>query len=259
MTPSVREPRPDRSPRWAIYVVPSADSLLFRLGSALLGYDCRSGDDLAPPGGVDLPADWAALVAPARRYGFHATLKAPFRLASGCDADGLVRAVDALAREPRVPVVIRPVVRALGDFVAVVPAVRDAALDRLAADCVTRLDAFRAPLSDAERARRLAAPLSPRQREHLDRWGYPYVFDDFRFHMTLTGPIAADRRDAVVATLAALLAPVTDAGALPIDRIVLSRQDGADAPFRVVHDAVLSGTGADAAHVTIPRLGEHTA
>ncbi|RAI34011.1 hypothetical protein CH338_21600, partial [Rhodoplanes elegans] len=155
MTPSVRDPRQDRSPRWAIYFVPSADSPLFRLGSALLGYDCRSGDDLAPPSGVDLPADWAALVAPARRYGFHATLKAPFRLAPGCGEEGLVRAVDALAREPRAPVVIRPVVRALGDFVAVVPAVRDAALDRLAADCVTRLDAFRAPLSDADRARRL--------------------------------------------------------------------------------------------------------
>jgi hypothetical protein len=238
MKSSTRDP----SSRYAIYYVPPADSALFRLGSALLGYDCRTGEDLTPPDDAHLPLDWSALVAPARRYGFHGTLKAPFRHVPGRDEEELCRTVDVFAQVPRERVAVRPVVRALGAFVAVVPAARDAALDGLGADCVTRFDAFRAPMTAADRTRRLTAPLSMRELQNLDRWGYPYVFEDFRFHMTLTGPIDASRRDGIVSTLSTRLVGATNAGELVIDRIALVRQDSAEARFRVVHDAVLSVT-----------------
>src|SRR6516164_4703887 len=77
------------------------------------------------------------------------------------------------------------------------------ALDRLAADGVMAFDRFRRPLTAHERGQRLGAGLSQRQIENLDRWGYPYVFEDFRFHLTLTGPIDADRRGSVLALLQA--------------------------------------------------------
>jgi putative phosphonate metabolism protein len=227
------------APRYAIYFLPPPDSVLYRLGSALIGYDAYSGAELPPPPDADLPTDWAALTEEPRRYGFHATLKAPFRLAPGCDEAGLRDAVQRIAAEqPDIPS-IPPVVRSIGGFVAIVPDVRVPALDRLAADCVTRLDRFRAPLTAAERARRLPSIANERERENLEQWGYPYVFGAYRFHMTLTGRLPDERRPAVVELMAALVARHHGDAALAIDRIVLLRQDAPDARLRVLATAPL--------------------
>jgi Protein of unknown function (DUF1045) len=221
--------------RYAIYFIPSADGALYRLGSSLLGYDCYRGTDVAFPRG--LPDDWTELTAAPRRYGFHGTLVAPFRLAPDHDEWDLVHAVASFVPAGDIAA-IEPVVHALGRFIAIVPRARNAVLDRLAAECVTTFDRFRAPLSAADRARR-EMDLSARERVNLERWGYPYVFEDFRFHMTLTGPVADDRRAGIVDLLAARLAQVHGSGVVPIDRIALLRQDGADQRFRVLHEAAL--------------------
>jgi putative phosphonate metabolism protein len=227
------------TPRYAIYFVPAPDSALYRLGSALIGYDAYSGADMTPPGDAGLPADWAALTEEPRRYGFHATLKAPFRLAPGGDEAGLRGAVQRIAAEqPDIPS-IRPVVRSIGGFVAIVPDVRVPALDRLAADCVTRLDRFRAPLTAGDRARRLASIVGERERENLEQWGYPYVFGEYRFHMTLTGRLPDERRPAVIERMAALVKQHHGDAPLAIDHIVLLRQDVPDARFRVLAAAAL--------------------
>ncbi|NVO16233.1 MAG: DUF1045 domain-containing protein [Rhodoplanes sp.] len=227
------------APRYAIYFVPPPDGVLYRLGRALLGYDVYTGADVPPPVDADLPADWATLTEEPRRYGFHATLKAPFRLAPGCDEAGLRDAVQRVAAEqPDIPS-IRPVVRSIGGFVAIVPDVRVPALDRLAADCVTRLDRFRAPLTAAERARRLTSIAGERERENLEQWGYPYVFAEFRFHMTLTGRLPDERRPAVMEQMTGLVEKRHGRGPLAIDRIVLLRQDTPDARFRVLVTAPL--------------------
>src|SRR5262245_65402329 len=137
---------PDRSvsdTRYAIYFVPPADSALYRLGSSLLGYDCYRGADVAFP--RELPDDWAELTAAPRRYGFHGTLMAPFRLALGRDETGLLRAVARFADAARDIAVIEPVVRALGRFIAVVPRERNAVLDRLAPRRVARVGGFPSP------------------------------------------------------------------------------------------------------------------
>jgi Protein of unknown function (DUF1045) len=216
--------------------VPPADSALYRLGSSLLGYDCYGGADVAfPPG---LPDDWAELSAAPRRYGFHGTLVAPFRLAPGLGEAELVHAITGFVEVAGDIAAIAPVVRALGKFIAIVPRARNAALDRLAADCVTTFDRFRAPMSAADRARRETG-LSARERANLERWGYPYVFEDFRFHMTLTGPLVDARRAAIVELLAGRLAQAHGGDLLPIDRLVLLRQDGEDQRFRVMHEAVI--------------------
>lgn len=221
-------------PRYAIYYAPASGSALDRFGIGLLGYDAWTGEDLPFPDDVIQAApDWRDLSRDPRKYGFHATLKAPFALAPGKSEADLLAACAAFAAIPRPIAVIAPVVDAISGFIAVVPAARSSALDRLAADCVEQFDGFRAPLTAADRARRNPAALTPAQCAHLDRWGYPYVFDAFRFHMTLTGRLDALRRESVLAMLRGRFSELNIAQ-LAIDRIAVFRQDDARARFRVV-------------------------
>jgi 2'-5' RNA ligase len=107
---------------------------------------------------------------------------------------------------------------------------------------VTReFDSFRRPLTPQDRARRNPERLTPRQREHLDRWGYPYVMEDFRFHMTLTGRLDPARREPVMAMLRDRFSTI-GLNTLAIDRIALFRQDDADSRFRTVGHYVLKST-----------------
>jgi hypothetical protein len=115
----------------------------------------------------------------------------------------------------------------------VVPAQPSAELERLAADCVSEFDSFRAPLTSEDRARRNPSALTPRQCEHLDRWGYPYVMEDFRFHMTLTGRLDAGRREPVLTMLRERFSAL-GLKTLAIDRIALFRQDDEDSRFRIL-------------------------
>lgn len=218
-------------PRYAVYFVPRADSALYRFGSTVLGYDCYTGADL--DGMADLPSDRAELTADPRRYGFHATLKAPFHLAPDYDEAALLQTFRAFAAEPRTIPSFTPVVRTLGGFLAIVPQETSAALTQLADDCVTAFDHFRAPLSDADRARRNPGRLTERQREQLERWGYPYVFEDFRFHMTLTGSVTEARRPIIEKVLGSLFLRAGIAETV-VDSLTLVCQRDPQSRFRVL-------------------------
>jgi len=128
-----------------------------------------------------------------------------------------------------------PVVNAISGFIAVIPGERSSELQQLAADAVRVFDGFRAPLSTEERARRNPSRLTPRQVEYLERWGYPYVMEEFRFHMTLTGRLDDTRRENVLAMLRERFARLGLAE-LAIDRIALFRQEDAKAPFTIIGD-----------------------
>jgi putative phosphonate metabolism protein len=230
------------TPRYAIYYAAAADSDLDRFGAHLIGYDAFRGEELPFPDGIEhsLP-DWRALTQDPRRYGFHATLKAPMVLADGKTETELLTACESFAAVKRPIPVILPVVNAIGDFIAIVPARPSAELQQLAADAVTQFDGFRAPLTPQDRARRNPDRLSPAQREYLDRWGYPYVMEEFRFHMTLTGRLPAERRESVLAILRQRFSdlPIVT---LAVDRFALFRQDSSAARFRIVRDWTLSAT-----------------
>lgn len=232
------------APRYAIYYVPGADTALYRFGAAVLGYDCYGGKELPPLDGLDA-ASWPDVVREPRVYGFHATLKAPFRLVPGCTEADLADALAAFAAGQTAVPVGELGVRALGSFIALVPMVVCPPLDRLGAACVREFDRFRAPMSGPERARRLAANLSPRQIEQLDRWGYPYVFEDFRFHMTLTGPLAPAEREPVLQLLCAKFEHCAGARALTVSRIVIARQMPGE-PFQVTDAAAFGHSGRQA-------------
>jgi putative phosphonate metabolism protein len=221
------------APRYAIYAAPEPASALWRFGSAVLGYDAATGEEVArrvPPGFAD--DEWAALTADPRRYGFHGTLKAPFRLAQGRSPAELEEGVAALAGSWAAPPPIPLALTRLGRFFALCPEGRPAALHALADACVRALDGFRAPLSPEERARRRPERLSERQRAQLDAVGYPYVFEDFRFHMTLTGEVPPERAAAVESGLRAMIG---EAGLEPLrlDDLVIFEQRAPAERFRI--------------------------
>jgi len=223
-------------PRYAIYYAPPCGSTLDRFGAELLGYDAWTGEELPfPLSATEAVPDWREVTRDPRKYGFHATLKAPFALAPGRAEAELVAACASFAGEPRAIPSFRPVVDSISGFIAVIPVERSQSLEELAADCVTAFDPFRAPLTERDRARRNPKELTEPQRDHLDRWGYPYVMEEFRFHMTLTGRLDASRRSGVLSMLRQRFA-ATGIDSLAVDRIALFRQDAADARFRIIGD-----------------------
>lgn len=225
--------------RYALYFTPRPGSDLADLGAAVLGYDCYTGAAVTQPlfEGI-VPDEFHSGTAEPRRYGFHGTLKAPFTLGAGFSVDDLKNAVRNFAAEwPAFEVgTISP--RRLGRFIALTPDAPSADLSLFAAECVAAFDKFRIALSNEDRQRRAVQILSPRQQALLERWGYPYVFDQFRFHMTLTGPLAEER---VEAWLEALKSYTGGVQMLTIDGLTLLEQTSQDARFRVVERYELEG------------------
>lgn len=224
--------------RYAIYYAPAPDTALARFGAAWIGRDAATGQAVAQP---EVPGlDIAAATAFPRLYGFHATLKAPFSLAAGCTEAALAEALAGFAAM-RSPVAVPPLHLAILDgFTALVPGAPCPALDRLAADCVRAFAPFRAPASEADRQRRLAGGLTARQIANLDRWGYPYVMEDFQFHMTLTGRLPPEGQQVALAALAPLAAPHCRAP-LILDALALFHQPEREAPFRMLGRFPLAG------------------
>lgn len=221
--------------RHAIYYAPPAGSLLGELGARWLGRDARSGRVLPAPAVAGLaPTRWTGVTEAPRHYGFHGTFKPPFHLAVGTDVAGLRAAIGGFAARQRAFALDSLTVRVMGDFIALTPAAADRSLSDLASACVEVFDPFRAPPAPEETAKRKAAKLNPRQEALLARWGYPYVFDEFRFHLSLTGPVAdARERMALVQQLEAMFAPAL-ASPVPILDLCLFTQADRAAPFRLV-------------------------
>ena len=230
-------------PRYAIFFVPPAGGALYEFGAAALGYDSYSGlyssDDVPTCNDAPTAEEWRQLTAEPRRYGFHATLKAPFRLRSEISERDLIAELARLAACQAPPDRVVATIALLDGFAALVPSAPAPALDLLAGSCVRAFDKFRDQMTAAERNRRRAHPLTPRQIDHLDCWGYPYVFEDFRFHMTLTGRLPVDRAAQAVAFLRGLHKRWSVPAEILVDSIGLLRQDGPDLPFRVIASAPL--------------------
>lgn len=169
--------------RYAVYYTPTgpwADK-----ASAWLGWDLFSGRKVPQPD-IGLP-DSADITEAPRKYGLHATIKPPFRLAGDRSVDELSDAIAKLC-DGLAPVLMDKLeINALGRFMALLPKGDTQALNALASQSVMQLDPFRAPLNEAELARRRQRPLNAAQEKNLSEWGYPFVLDQFRFHITLSG------------------------------------------------------------------------
>ena len=225
----------NRAPaRVAIYWVPPAESELVRLGAAWLGRDVASERCFHRPAIHGFTEDeLAAITAEPRRYGLHATLKAPFRLAEGCGVAALEEELRAFAGRAAPEII--PALRAarIGRFLALVPSAPEPGIAALAKSLVERFDRYRAPSLPEEVVRRAAVGLTRAQDANLRRWGYPYVMDEYRFHVTLTGPVESAVAERLLPLLARFFAPVTRAP-LNLSEVVLVAEPVPGAPFRLL-------------------------
>ena len=227
--------------RCAIYYTPDDDHPLGRAAAGWLGRNPHTGAALPAPAVRTLtPGAIAFHTAAPRRYGFHATLKAPFRLAGGFSQEGLQAALDRFGAEAQPVTIPRLVIRQLDGFFALVPERPVAELDALAAAVVEAFDPFRAPLTEAEIQRRNPDALNPEEFRNLCQWGYPYVFKTFRFHMTLTGRVGAEEAPRVRAALEEVIAPSL-AHPVLIDSLSLFVEPESGAPFTVSSSHALGG------------------
>ncbi len=190
--------------RYAIYYAPARDSLLHRLGSSWLGRDAYTGEELEQPDIIGIKA----MTSEPARYGLHATLKAPFRLKHGLHAAALQEAVRTLSLAQSSVKVSNLILTAENDFLALVPHQTQAPLYHLAENCVRELDQCRAPLTSNEIARRQNGCLTPQQNQHLLAFGYPYVLDEFKFHITLTNQLPTEKIDWLMSRANQHFAPV---------------------------------------------------
>jgi len=227
--------------RYAIYYAPPPDSLLHELGSRWLGRDAWTGKPVDQPNVLGI----GRLTMEPSRYGFHGTLKAPFRLRDDKTPEALAQAVAALAAS-ETPFGLRIKAGSIGGFLALVPAEPSPALMALAARCVRELDEFRAPASEEELRRRRQASLTPAQDQYLERWGYPYVMDEFRFHMTLTERLDPPDQQRLAAAAAAHFAPALQ-GPVMMAGISLFVEAAPGAPFLATGCMPFSGVEGAAA------------
>ena len=221
--------------RYALYFSPSSSSRWWQQGCRWLGRDARSGEAVAQPVLQDInTADVSRLTQNAKRYGFHATLKAPFRLRPGCTQRDLQTALQSFCATQSPVAVPSPEPRWLDHFLALQPSNGQADIAALAQRCVSHFDDFRAAPDEAELARRLCKPLDARQRELLERWGYPYTEEQYRFHMTLSAPIADAGEKACWQAAAQAWFAIDEA--LLIDGIALFAEAQPGVPFVCVAD-----------------------
>ncbi|MEM8689819.1 MAG: DUF1045 domain-containing protein [Pseudomonadota bacterium] len=215
--------------RYAVYFCPRPETALARFGREWLGYDCETGESLARTSDHLLENQ----ISQPRRYGFHATLKPPFRLSAGVEYDDFAAAVSGLAGDLHAFTVDGLVLKELGSFLALVPRDPSDALSELAFKCVRDLDRFRAPLNSSEIAQKAANGLSPYQEHLLFTWGYPYVGDEFRFHMTLTGQLTRPEMRRAQTQLTGLVAEF-ERSPVEIADLCICGDPGDKQPLRVV-------------------------
>jgi putative phosphonate metabolism protein len=227
------------SQRFAVYYAPAVTDLLWDRAAVWLGRDPASGLTFdGPVAGIDRRR-LLNLTQSAGRYGFHATLKPPMALAPGRTEDELRAAMQQAASE-RSPVALGKLTIAnIDGFLALVPAQSDnVQLQDLAASVVETFEPFRAPLSPRDRAARATRGLTARQEELLDAYGYPHVFDEFRFHMTLTDRLSGADHDEVLVAARTWFGPVLDQE-VTLDRLVLFHERENQLPFRRVAEFAL--------------------
>lgn len=222
--------------RYAIYFAPPVTAEWTQFATRWLGWDMEAGTEVAHPGldGVDV----AAVTEVPRKYGLHATMKPPFRLREGQSVTALQEACATLAASQCAIMMEGLEIARLGRFLALRPLGDTAALNALAAACVQELDMFRSPPSAAELDHRRASRLTPDQDANLVKWGYPYVLNAFRFHITLSGRLDKPVLASVQQTLENHLGPLLPKPFRIADLALMGEAE--DGRFHLIHRYALS-------------------
>lgn len=231
--------------RYALYYTPPTDTAWGQFCTKWLGWDMATGHAVAHPNLPNLPLPIAEITATPRKYGLHATIKPPFALAPGQTLADLQHACGRLCCDLAPITLPGLALTRMGRFLALCPIEPHQGLNALAARCVRDLDRFRAPAAPAELQRRRRAGLTPQQESNLLDWGYPFVMDAFRFHITLSGRLSPAQGDPVETALHEHLAPLLPVP-FPITGLSLAGEDDSGR-FHLLHPYDLSGKSNDIA------------
>ena len=226
--------------RFAIYYAPSATSNLWERAATWLGRDAANNETFnGPVAGIDRDR-LLNLTQSANRYGFHATIKAPMALVEGATEAELRAALSAFAARHQPVPLGRPRLESLAGFLALLVDENEALQD-FAAYVVEEFDSFRAPMSVKDRAARAGRGLTERQTELLDAYGYPYVFEEFRFHMTLSDRLGETDGAEIGRAAATWFKPVLEEE-LVLDRLSLFHEPDTGKRFTRIADFKLGET-----------------
>ena len=224
--------------RYAIYFVPKGELATF--GRAWLGWDCRKGQYISSENTFSEPlADREYFTKKPQKYGLHATLKAPFRLQTTESEPALRSAFHGFCNHQKPAASGNLTLSEQGGFISLRPQRQSAALFELGKNCLEAFDPFRAPLDQNDLNRRRNARLSPRQNDFLHQWGYPYVLQEFQFHITLSSRLSILQREKIIPALKNLLAHELDCPFI-IAHLALMGEDR-NGQFHILEEANLSG------------------
>lgn len=222
--------------RYAVYFSPEQSSPWFSAGNSWLGRDVETGTTLAQPEINQIPPHrLSELTASARRYGFHATMKAPFRLAAGASEKDLFAQLALLCKHAGAITVAHPRLHMLGDFLAIQVDEQQDEIAALAQACVVHVDPLRAAMTDAELQRRRQSRLSQRHDELLLRWGYPYTEEAYRFHITLSDSLTQTEAETVERLQNAAERHFNIAAPIEINNLGIFKEDTPGAAFKLIH------------------------
>ncbi len=229
--------------RYAIYYAPAVGSALMHYGNGWLGFDPETGFKVNIPVKKEIvECRIDKYISSPRRYGFHGTLKPPFSLSKRHDIYELDLALQSLAGRLK-PAISGPLVlKKIGRFICLAPTGDCHEIEHIAASTVKELDRFRGPQSEALLAKRRAAGLSAKQEAYLQRYGYPYVLDEFRFHLTLTNSLADEDLNMIFPLLEGLMEEVCRED-FWIRELCLFADPGDNKPFQLLKRYPLSGEG----------------
>jgi hypothetical protein len=219
--------------RYAICFTPPPSDPLCHVAANWLGRNVFSGEMVEPPAVRGLGIHEIAFhTAVPRRYGFHGALKAPFHLASDISEAQLLREMMRFSGTIQPFSIPRIEVARLGNYYSLVPSIPCENVHYLASAIVQHFDRFRAPLSEADIERSDPDGLSAAQFANLHRWGNPYVMDEFRFHMPITGPVNHSDMPRMEQAVRSIFDPVL-CEPMTISNIALMIEEGMGGPFRV--------------------------
>jgi Protein of unknown function (DUF1045) len=235
---SIETPKPYRI---AIYAAPDPNSEWWKRGSQWLGRCAQHQREMPQPeiAGIT-PQLLKALTADPRRYGWHATLKAPMRLSSKASLQILRDHIATICREHAAFDLPELTPVRLGGFLALKLASPAPALHHLADDCVRRLQPIAEPLNAQELERRRRQTLTPEEDALLVAWGYPWVFHKFQFHFSLTGSLHGLPDDAREHLLRAARQHFADLEPMRMDRLSLFIEPAPGADFELLEQFALS-------------------
>lgn len=220
--------------RYIISFAPKSTSMFWKLGALWFGYDASRNaytKNTLVPGMPKEHHD--AAVTTARRSGFNIILTGPFQLTAGMPEELLKTTISlycqSLSTLQTGPLSIIETAHKLSiSAQEISPQVQ-----KLADDIVLEFNAFRLPANPLPEDSPIRAALTPGQLKNLIEWGQPYIFEELKFQIPLTGRLPEKMSGPLKSFLEGRFIECLKTG-FEIDNLSLFRLSGTKDPAELV-------------------------